>query len=263
MIISHKHKFLFVHNPKVGGSSIRKVLAPFHDAATSFWHQGWDYDENRVVDMAHLSAYQWLVDDAVADLFKFGFIRNPYDRFFSALNEFIRRHSDSFPNLTVDKLELVLTPASTRYDWRFVHFCPQHVFFYVSGRSVVDFVGRHEHMERDWAAVSALTGSVFRPKLPIEHERKSTGDQFPPEWRVDRRVIQLVNRLYHRDFLLFGYDMDGPIGLLNTHADRVEVIHNPPLISRFSGLETESLAFTPGEQISLHKRRLSMWKEQT
>jgi hypothetical protein len=253
MIVSFKHRFMFVHNPKAGGTSVRQILGQFHDMDIQFWHQGWSIEEQRVVDMAHLTADQWAATPEFEPLFKFGFVRNPYSRFWSSLNEFMRRHSDSFPRLTVDDLMLMLTPASIRHDWRFVHFCPQHAFFYIGNQCLVDWIGVQEVMDDSWAKITALTGSIWDATLP--KERESGPDRFPKMWREDKRLHFLINRLYHRDFLLFRYFMHDHLNIQNTHADRIEVIHDPMLASRFHGQETGALDFTPGEKKSLEQVR--------
>jgi len=258
MIISQRHELAFVHNPKVGGTSIRQAIGHLHDGPIPFWHQDWDPNSDRVVDLAHLTVDQWDDPDVIpANYFTFGFVRNPYTRFWSALNEFLRRHGQYMP-ITKDNISMMLTPANIRYDWRFVHFCPQHAFFYQGNRCRVDFIGRQERMERDWAAVAALTGNVMPAALPEEKARATTADLYDPDLKDQAFVQNLINRLYLKDFQLFGYDMVGNLGIRDVHADRIEVIHNPLLVPWFHGQELGALSFTPGERKSLEAQRATI-----
>ena len=68
-MINHEHKFLFLHLPKTGGTSINK-----------FFNDKFDNNER---DFGHpyLSDYKCNNFD---DYFKFTVVRNPYDRLVSA-----------------------------------------------------------------------------------------------------------------------------------------------------------------------------------
>lgn len=53
MIISHRHRFVFFHNPKAGGTSVRAALEQFNDIGFGLW--GVDEEQTNVrIDRAHL-----------------------------------------------------------------------------------------------------------------------------------------------------------------------------------------------------------------
>ena len=246
VIISHKHKWVFVHNPKVAGTSVRKALAPYHDDEREFWHQGWFAPEDRVVDLAHLTADIWhpIVNSGYTS---FGFVRHPYDRFVSGLNEVMRRHCKDFvPDLKRFVMEQ-MTPANLRWDWRFIHLCPQHHFFFRGNKRVVDHVGRMENLDRDWNAVTSLIGL----NIQLPHERVGA----LPQHRLleDSEVLDRVNSLYLRDFRLFGYQMQGSVDA-STHSERIAAIHDSSRFTFFTAIELDAIKFTDGERISLRKR---------
>jgi sulfotransferase famil protein len=66
-MISDRHKFIFVHIQKTGGTSIEKVFEPLADL--------------RDVPFKHASAahYRESFPDQFDSYFKFSFVRNPWD----------------------------------------------------------------------------------------------------------------------------------------------------------------------------------------
>lgn len=267
MIISHKHRFVFIHNPKVGGTSIRKALAPFHDSEQQFWHQGWDRSENRVVDLAHPTYSQLirvLINEDCDQYSTFGFVRDPYTRFWSALGEFHKRHGEKF-RLSSSNLDLIVTPAAIRYDWRFVHFCPQWMFFYAGNgvSRVVDKIGKIENFDADWLSIRKELHLMELPaELPHERRAQERGLDIS-ELSNDPKVIAHINRLYLRDFQIFGYPMLKPEAYPNglrgkAYDDRIEAIHNPVIAAHYDGTEEQHMTFTPGERTSLEKARESV-----
>jgi hypothetical protein len=244
MIICNKGKWAFIHNPKACGTSVREILGRYHDDEVQFWHQGWHRAESRVVDLAHLTADHWYGEDMVpVEFTTFGFARDPYTRFASAMNETRRRHPQLFTNHG-DFLKM-LTPANIRYDWRFIHFCPQHAFFFFKDKRLVDFIGKFETLEKDWKAVRAVLGDRLDDQVPfvLPHARPSNTVNRP----LSPEETQLVNDLYYRDFLLLDYPMLGSISS-DTYASRMEIIHDPV---KFSTVDIGSIVFTQNEKKAL------------
>ena len=68
-MISHKHKSVFIHVPKCGGTSVEHVLEPI-----GFAHHGYHY---------HQTHNQVLSNNKIKDYFKFSFTRNPFDKLVS------------------------------------------------------------------------------------------------------------------------------------------------------------------------------------
>ena len=92
MIISKQKKFVFIHNPKVAGSSIRNFLSKYDSFDNFFWHRGYIDGIDHAVDKPHIPLndlaktdyYQYINSD---NYFVFGFVRNPYERVYSAYLE--------------------------------------------------------------------------------------------------------------------------------------------------------------------------------
>lgn len=102
MIISHKHKFIFVHIPKTGGGSIRRTLLPYADIITAKdakTEHAKKFRElinsNMTVKKMSIHAKPVTIQKLVGrkiwgEYFKFCFVRNSWDLMVS-LHHFNRR----------------------------------------------------------------------------------------------------------------------------------------------------------------------------
>lgn len=213
MIISKPLKFWFIHNPKVAGSSVRKCLLRYNTSEIELWHQRYIESLDRIIDMSHMAASDARhVLEVPDDYFRFGFVRNPYSRFFSSIREHIRQNQINLD--TRERLsEFVLnklTHTSVRFDWNYSHFCPQHYFFYIGKKCVADFIGRHETLDQDWAKVLTLIDLPYEDH-GLDKERFSGAEwQDPAEWLTDEALAR-VNSIYCKDWLLFDHLFTEPV----------------------------------------------------
>ena len=198
-----EHRCIFVHIPKAAGISV--AMALFGNLAGG-----------------HATARRYRVvfgRDFWPD-FKFTFVRNPYTRLVSAY-EFLRsgghpawpanqRFRDEVLSEYSDFEDFVLRWLKPGTDWPEPHFRPQHEFLELGGRVVMDFVGRVERIEEDFATVCDRLGIPARlerlnPTTPRE-KRGTLADYYASD-AVERRVREI----YGRDFELFGYPTRPPI----------------------------------------------------
>ena len=247
MIISKQHKFVFVHNPKVGGTSIRKSIEHLHDYNVEFWHQSFDDRHERIQDRAHIP-YDDLteeVKDIMHHSFTFGFVRNPLDRFYSSYAEFKRQHSDWYPaTLEINEfIRLMLTPANVRYDWRFIHFCPQHYFFYSGKTRVVKYVGNHSNFNHDWEEAKTLGKFLANP---LSNSRRRE-EALKPE--LNDESLATLQHLYSKDISVFGFTNIIDDVSAVTHESRVLQIHNPYVLQS----STLGDSLTDGERIAYNQ----------
>ena len=155
MIVSERSSFVFVHNPKCGGSVFRRAIEAEHDHPETFWHPRTTAYFGITLDYAHLRL--WEIQALYPDVFeRLGqvrtvvFVRNPLDRFVSALYHHFRAYR---PFVGIDalagqeRLALFrrfardeLTMARILTDYRYVHFSPQNWFCLLGSRQVVGTV---------------------------------------------------------------------------------------------------------------------------
>ena len=212
MIISYERNFLFVHVPKTGGTSIRHALKRYeHDASRYLVNRclstcgigvnylSRDYCKNRF--RAHESASRvaaTLPDDVFARLFKFAFVRNPWDILVS-MYKFILKTKAHKRHRLVRKMEFaefVEYAVSKR-------ICDQsRLLTDDQGILLVDYVGRFESFSSDYARIASTIG--VSPDIAHLNRTNSTGFQD----FYDRKLRSRVETAYRNDIDLFQYEFE-------------------------------------------------------
>jgi hypothetical protein len=205
MIISFAHKFIFVAVPKTGTHAVRQALR--EQLGPDDWEQvglfvekTFPVPELAAIRHGHLTLRQvqpFLEPDDFNGFFKFGFVRNPFDRFVSFCS-FMTRKDGSFdrdPQGVMHHFLFVAPP------WGRIHFQPQHIFFEDDhGRVIADHIGRVEEMQSGFDAACRRIGIPSRPLDKVNASRRGDyRDYYTPELR------EAVAKLYARDLDLFGY----------------------------------------------------------
>jgi len=220
MIISDSQKFIFIHNPKCAGTSVRNKLLKFDDRQNWFWM--FDEIDKKQVDKAHLPLnlfrrYSYSDFKLLNDYFSFGFVRNPYSRALSAYNEV---NKGNYQMLISDQLsyneyrkhvnEFILSLSSQRldgFDMPARHFIPQHHMFYMNGKCYVDLILKLEHFEKEIRKLKFFNSKLYESVLIAGKQKtnvKSMNLKFNDVF--NQETIQHLNKLYEQDFCLFGYD---------------------------------------------------------
>ncbi|MAH67200.1 MAG: chondroitin 4-O-sulfotransferase [Phycisphaerae bacterium] len=190
---------IFVHVPKCGGSAIGKSL----------------FGTDKV---GHLSLRQYRVMYGARDferLFRFAFVRNPWDRLVSAfhylkdggVNEYDARWFDknlaAFEDFGTFVREWVRGRELGKTYW---HFVPQHDFLCIeNGRMALDFLGRLESVEEDLSRLVEMLG--VDPVAPLVRLNPSKRRR---DWRsyYDDSTAAIVEEAYAEDIRLLGYTFE-------------------------------------------------------
>lgn len=221
-MISHEHKTVFVHVPKVAGQSVEMV---FLNLLGLSWEQRTVLVMRRNPDpargperLAHLLASEYVdlgyIDQADFDAyFKFAFVRNPWARLVS---EFEYRSRERRP--FAEFVEAEFTDIDG-YSDHSRHIIPQSEYLYDSeGGILVDFVGRFETIARDFRAVAnkLQLGVDDLPRKNVSglsRLQKLLGrkpkEKKPYQDYYDARLRDRVGEFYQRDIERFGYSFDG------------------------------------------------------
>ena len=235
---------LFIHIPKCGGGTILRTLESHIDAPNSYKSKTKkDYRRALVEQLGEKVGAEraaryarghepWSIkramlgDEKLASLFKFAFVRNPYDRLYSAFHGYAKKQNSFFsrkkPELVdinafvEQKLNAGIFVDGT-FDERcldeetlFIHFLPQAEFLGDNGESHADFLGRMESFDHDVQQLYQRLGleNVQEVTRHIDYR----GDLTAPSRYLERfsaDSIAKVNRLYAKDFALLGYDQAG------------------------------------------------------
>ena len=191
-----KHKVIFIHIPKTAGTSILSVLAGKGKIRRD--HTPWN---------VYSSINRW----RFARYFKFTFVRNPYDRAVSTY-EYLAKGGNGMDDMVfktyfeehgIDFDRFVLEYLDCDKLLQHELFRPQYVYIYDFHENLkVDYVGRFETIEKDYAALSEKIGLAQElPKKNMSNRSRSYR-----EYYKNPKVAARILELYGKDFDLLGYD---------------------------------------------------------
>jgi len=231
-MISHKHKTIFVHVPKVAGISIEKLflddLGLDYDNRSAL-HLGVNLNKNiGPPRVSHLTAKEYVEQHYISqelydDYFTFGFVRNPYDRVYSFYKYLGYNSIISFEVFVLNYLEKLLHNSKLYYFLQ-----PMYNYLYNSEKLLVDFVGKLEYIVKD---IEKIYREIDLNKVSLTHSNKS--EQIPLHTHI-KRNFRIINKypqiiykfninkksknkeytnqmkdkvfsLYEKDFLFFNY----------------------------------------------------------
>lgn len=218
MVICHRHRFLYVHIAKTGGTSVRSALRKLQLRDPMYLLQ-WasarldHLSGHRIAAKLPrhskvIAAMEMLPRDYFESLFKFAFVRNPWDLQVSSYHHLKRER----PHLLDghDSFEAFLRwKLNPERPWQYhldTSITLQTDYLVdLHGRQVVDYVGHYETLHDDWSAICKRLG-LPTPALP--HKRHSTDR--PRDFRsyYTDATAELVATHFARDIQMLGYRFD-------------------------------------------------------
>lgn len=194
-MISHDKKCIFVHIPKCAGSSINQQLE-----LNSVGFSGHS-------PMSYHSEY--------SDYFSFTFIRNPYDRVVSAYKYF-RKLKEGYRWY---KRNSIISDAAKQMDFKgFVNHIPHFMnlmkreegsfesgihfqpFYYFIDQPI-DFVGRFENIQQDYAAILS---HLKLPAKPLPKTNSTNNLNYQQLYIEETK--KLVYNIYQEDIEKYNYN---------------------------------------------------------
>lgn len=220
--ISLQRQFVYVEVPKAGSSTIKGTLIKSELA-----QQGFEFSSRRHI---HLREFSPLLNPmqvgdfdalmASQDIFKFCFVRNPYDRLLSGYLDKIAKPSEQ-RELLYRQLGLADSADRTLTFTAFVeaiaaqplkqmdnHWRPQ---FYQTFQNKIDydFVGKTESLHDDILEVGRRIGVDFAPYLKDERSHAQRASSRLGEFMTDKTQAIILDK-YRQDFEYFGYETSLP-----------------------------------------------------
>lgn len=199
MVISDQYKFVFMHIPKCGGSTIRLALKDIND--TPWKEPEFDHDELGHLHSTHLPL--WMLSEYFPDVYEkvreydsFAVSRDPMDRFFSALTQKCRSilgvpSGDITPKVLADAADDVIShleKSPRKIDFEHMHFIPQHEFIFLEGEQVVqqiDVLGRFEKLD----------AFLRQSGLPLIQESERENESVEPAGKFMSALVHMARPL--------------------------------------------------------------------
>jgi len=208
MLISHSKKFIFIHNYKVAGTSIKHILKDFSNIN---FKQSPTIDKIKIllgiyprifsnnfhVHIKSQELKEKIPEEIFRDYFKFGFVRNPWDWQVS-LYTYMLKNKNHFQHKLIKKMNF-----EEYIQWRVdkdLRF-QKDFFFDVKGNKLVDFIGKFENLNNDFKIICVKIGV----DATLPHLNKSRTD---PDYLsyYSQETIDLVYDAFKDDIKTFKYN---------------------------------------------------------
>lgn len=220
MLLSNRYQFLFVHIAKTGGTSVRAALNrlrwsdpmyylawPCHRLSHITGHRlGTKFPRHSKI----IAAREMLPEEYFDGLFKFAFVRNPWDLQVSSYHHIGRERPEllagheSFEEF----LRWKLNPERP-YQYHMDTSITLQTDYLVDlkGNLLVDRTGRYENLHEDFNSICSRIGAG---KISLPHKRRATDRKSDYRSYYDDETAELVSNHFRRDIELLGYGFDDP-----------------------------------------------------
>lgn len=218
MLLSNRYNFLYVHIAKTGGTSVRAALRALQ------WRDPYYLAQFAASRLSHLTghriaaklprhariicAQEMLPKEFFDGLYKFAFVRNPWDLQVSSYHHLKRERPqllagrESFAAFTRWKLD-----PQRPYQYHLDTAIGLQTDYLVDlrGNLLTDFIGRYERLHEDWHTICARIG-IVPPALP--HKRQAQDRERDYRRYYDDDTARLVADHFRRDIELLNYRFD-------------------------------------------------------
>ncbi len=209
MLLSKKHKFIFVHIYKNAGTSITEALRPFALGP-------WQWKAHKLIKKVgnhspifephpfhgHIKASEILDslgEKKFKEFFSFAIVRNPWDWQVSLYKYMLKSETHHQQELIKN-----LGNFEEYIKWR----CENEVryqkdFIYSKNNELlVNFVGRYESLDSDFDAICSRIGiSASLPKLNVSNTK-------PYQSYYTEKTKELVRQAFEPDIRIFNYEFE-------------------------------------------------------
>ncbi|MBE1299917.1 MAG: sulfotransferase [Alteromonadaceae bacterium] len=217
MLLSHKHQFLFVHIAKTGGTSVRAALNKYR------WGSKYSLPLFVVQKLSQMTGHkiasrfprhskiiaakEMLPAEFFDGLFKFVFVRNPWDLQVSSFHH-IKRERPNVMNGITDFNEFMAYKFDPKRAYQYhIDTSLQLQSDYIvdlHGNTLVDFIGHYESLQEDFDFACDKIG-VAKKQLP--HKRHAKDRKGYREYYTDE-TAEMVAKHFAKDIEILDYQFD-------------------------------------------------------
>jgi hypothetical protein len=222
MLLSVRYNFLFVHIAKTGGTSVRAALQGLR------WRDPYYWPMYLCSRLSHLTGHrigtklprhakavlarESLPREFFDGLFKFAFVRNPWDLQVSSFHH-IRRERPQFLGGHEDFAGFLRWKLDPERPYQFhvdtsIELQTDYLID-LRGDIVVDFIGRYERLHEDFDEACRRIGLAG---VTLPHRRRAADRERDYRGYYDEATAALVADHFARDIELLGYRFDDPAG---------------------------------------------------
>ena len=228
MLISHSHRFIFIHVGKTGGMSMREVLKPYAEEPERFkmrrpprfngdrpnpLYTAW---ETLLLHAKAKDVRKELPAEVFDSYYKFAFVRNPWDLQVS-MYHFILRETTASRHAQVKALgsfdAFVEWVAATPDPYpKGITKLQSEMIADDLGKPLMNFLGRYETLAEDYARI----GETLNIEARLPHLNQSAHRDYRTYY--DGRTRKLIGEHFQSDIEMFGYTFDGFRAMQGQHA---------------------------------------------
>lgn len=205
-MISDRHRCIFVHVPRTGGSSLENVIWPKPRAESDLWMGFVSPMKNKYQTggLQHLYARNIVKEvgrERFDTYFKFSIVRNPFDRLVSQYH-YMSNREDLRKYIGMEEMDSFSRYLSLIVNYEHVQWTPQVEFLLdEGGRLAVDRLLRYETYEAD---VRDILARLNIPIGKLPHANSTVRSAYPGYYsKADREIAE---RLFTRDLSYFNYN---------------------------------------------------------
>jgi hypothetical protein len=221
--INNKLKALFLHNVKCGGSYVKKILMDYYGFEGLFIENHKDADinsNNKIDNCKYLILNQYKGIKKYENFFIFTFVRNPYDKIYSAYLYLKRKlREENFEKIHniqenkdffIDFNTFIRNYKKINITAYFHAFVTQYEHVSdSSGNIKINFIGKLENIDNDLLNIlSILKIDCINHDHELFFEKKInklSDDNFNIAFDYNEESFKFVNDFFAIDFELFGY----------------------------------------------------------
>ena len=232
MIISHRHKFVFIPIPKTGSTSIRNILSEYNcvtptgdNKSLLYHHTSADraklyfHEQQYVLDRLPVRESDWVWDN----YFKFTFVRNPFARLVSQYIYTCKlgNGTQTIPcsgtksgtfKLPTKYYEACKRVAELKFD-QFVKKPSMRAYWDVTygwyGLKHFNYIGKTETLQQDFDQVIETLNDKYDAEIPLQQLPllNTTTHKHYSEY-YDKESREIVSRVYKNDLTRFNYKFE-------------------------------------------------------
>jgi len=191
-MISHKHKFIFIHQRKCGGTSIETALSKYTTNITGFQDGVLSPEFIR----GDLSKY--------TDYLIFAVSRNPWDRVASGWRYLQKTFPTHIKRTFVKNLSLketLLNLPQSGHDYRHITRNQIDILIDKSGKSILTEYIRFENLQEDF---NIICDKIGIPQQQLPHKNKSKHKHYTEYY--DDEAREIAAQQFAKDIEYFGYE---------------------------------------------------------